>query len=61
MKTKIYSTEKAWEGLETDSEKLHFQKMARYFRRDNRKLREEIKRLKNAAKKDNYIETILKK
>jgi len=54
-----YSTEKAWQGLETDVEKRYWRRMARYFKRENEKLKEEIKQLKK--KDDSYIETILKK
>jgi|TARA_R100001530_G_scaffold42481_1_gene32373 hypothetical protein len=55
-----YSTSKAWRQLET-IETRHFRKMAEFFRKENKKLKEEIAEFKKAGKKDNYIETVLKK
>ena len=55
-----YNTKKAWEGA-GDPETEHWRKMAEYFRKENKELKKELAELKNTAKKDNYIETILKK
>ena len=58
-KQEPYSTEKAWEDLDTPELK-YWRRMAEHFRKENKELKKEIANLKEEDK-DSYIESVVLK